>query len=317
MTDVKIFVSHRIGIDSVLPSCPVYTPVLCGAVFDKSGDMGIQGDNTGDNISEKRPSYCEFTVQYWAWKNTESDYIGLCHYRRYFSFSDKLFKAKRYDRMVHTPALYSKTINRFGITDYEKILETVQNHDALIPTPINVKQLPTVHGIKDTVGEMWDAYTEFSNSDKSFSQIIIDYVERLAPKYLEAACSYLSGEIHHGFNCYVMKRSLFNEMCEFQFPVMKQFEEDCNAEGLLLPERTVGYLGEALNGIFIHYLLNVKNISYKELQLVFFHDTKKYDGKPIKQYIKFYLGQLFDAVLSFFFPRGSKRRQRLKKLFRQ
>jgi hypothetical protein len=300
-----------------MPDCPAYIPVLCGAIFDKSINPHIQGDNTGDNISQKRQYYSEFTVQYWAWKNTSSDYVGLCHYRRYFSFSDRLFKAKKYDRMVHAPALYPKTINRFGITDHEKILEIVQNHDAVIPIPINVKQLPTMHGIRDTVGEMWDAYTGFSNNSKSFSQIVIDYVERLAPKYLETARSYLNGEIHHGFNCYVMKRSLFNEMCEFQFPIMKQFEEDCNAKDCLLPERTVGYLGEALNGIFIHYLLTVKNISHKKLQLVFFRDTRKYNKKPIKQYIKFYLGQLFDTVLSFFFPRGSKRRQRLKKLFRQ
>ena len=43
------------------------------------------GDDTGDNISEKNPFYSEMTAQYWAWKNFhESEYIGFCHYRRYF-----------------------------------------------------------------------------------------------------------------------------------------------------------------------------------------------------------------------------------------
>ena len=45
------------------------------------------GDDTGDNISEKNPYYSELTAQYWAWKNLHNvEYIGFCHYRRFFSF---------------------------------------------------------------------------------------------------------------------------------------------------------------------------------------------------------------------------------------
>ena len=60
---------------------PLYVPVRCGAALDEN-DKGnaIMGDNTGDNISEKRISFCEYTVQYWAWKNYDADYYGLCHY---------------------------------------------------------------------------------------------------------------------------------------------------------------------------------------------------------------------------------------------
>lgn len=62
----------------------VYTPIHVGKVLSKT-NLGILGDDTGDNISHLNPYFCELTAQYWAWKNMHNvEYIGLCHYRRYF-----------------------------------------------------------------------------------------------------------------------------------------------------------------------------------------------------------------------------------------
>ena len=80
--DIKIFVSHRIDQDSEVIDNPLYIPVRCGAVYDQRENVEMLGDDTGDNISEKRNSFCELTVQYWAWKNcNDSEYIGFNHYR--------------------------------------------------------------------------------------------------------------------------------------------------------------------------------------------------------------------------------------------
>ncbi len=52
----------------------------------------MSGDNTGDNISELNPYFCEMTAIYWAWKNYDllgnPEYIGLCHYRRIINKED-------------------------------------------------------------------------------------------------------------------------------------------------------------------------------------------------------------------------------------
>lgn len=45
-------------------------------------------DDVGDNISSKNVRYCELTGFYWIWKNVFADYVGICHYRRYFDIKE-------------------------------------------------------------------------------------------------------------------------------------------------------------------------------------------------------------------------------------
>ena len=49
MSEIKIFVSHRIDIESELINNPIYVPVRCGAVFDDKNPMHILGDDTGEH----------------------------------------------------------------------------------------------------------------------------------------------------------------------------------------------------------------------------------------------------------------------------
>ena len=61
---IKIFVSHRIDLDSQTIDNPLFVPIRCGAVYDEREGITMLGDDTGDNISEKRTSFCELTVLY-------------------------------------------------------------------------------------------------------------------------------------------------------------------------------------------------------------------------------------------------------------
>ena len=64
-----------------------YLPVFVGAAISDL-DLPYQRDDEGENISNKNQYYSELTGLYWAYKNLKAEYIGLCHYHRYFDLSN-------------------------------------------------------------------------------------------------------------------------------------------------------------------------------------------------------------------------------------
>ncbi len=316
MSGVKIFVSHRIDIDSELIKNPLYVPVRCGAVFDHENPMNIAGDDTGDHISNRRMSFCEFTVQYWAWKNVDADYYGLCHYRRYLSFSARHFKTDEHN-MIYVPALTPRAKDKYGFTNDSAMERMILNHDLITAEPAPVAHIPTAHGKQTTVRELWDAYVGIF-----FKQSIVDFVlqliDRFAPQYSGSAEAYFSGTLHRGFNCYVMRKELFYRLCSFQFPIMFEAEQLLDTSGYTQTMmRTPAFIGEMLYGIFIYHLLLQESWHTKELQLVYFRNTDRITGQLelAKRYICSYAEQGARMIIDPFFAKGSQRREALKSVY--
>ena len=108
MGNIKILVcTHK---PDKVYSSDVYIPIQVGKSRSQY-NLGMLGDDTGDNISDLNPYYCELTAQYWAWKNLQCEYIGVVHYRRYFDYCfseenvDKIFN--NYDIILTTPIVRS------------------------------------------------------------------------------------------------------------------------------------------------------------------------------------------------------------------
>jgi len=269
MSDIKIFVSHRIDLDSETIDNPLYVNVRCGAVYDKRENVTMLGDDTGDNISEKRMSFCELTVQYWAWKNVKADYYGLCHYRRYLSFSKTKFPTNPYGLIVRK-YLTEYEANEFSLVE-NVMRENIEKYDIITATPVDVRKIsPDIKCIHD--------YCRLSNNDFNLEDIdiLLDVIKELCPDYYDVAVKYYKQPYSRWYNCFIMKKEIFSNFCEWQFNILFELEKRLNMNNYSSQMlRELGFFGEHLYGIYCDYLIQKFDYHIKELQVVYFEDTQK------------------------------------------
>lgn len=84
------------------PKDPIYVPLQVGKKGKK--DLGYQGDDTGDEISDKNCYYSELTGLYWVAANCpDVDIKGTCHYRRYLiNEQGKAYTAKEIEGILES-----------------------------------------------------------------------------------------------------------------------------------------------------------------------------------------------------------------------
>lgn len=275
MSKVKIFVSHRIDQNNITFENEIYTPVRCGAVYDDDPNPEILGDNTGTNISDKRPFLGEFTVQYWAWKNVEADYYGLCHYRRYLSFSKNKYPTDEKNQVVEKK-LTQHSFEKYNLTDTEYIEKEVSKYDAVVAEYANISGMYTPKGPRTTIYEHFSAYDNHLIS-KDDIDLFLETVAKLYPDMEELAKEYFDGSNFRGFNCFILKKELFVQLCKMEVEILRALEKTKKIDFTYrsdLQSRTYGFFTEWIYGLFI-YSLEKKKKKIKYTQLVFFENTDK------------------------------------------
>lgn len=266
---IKLFVSHRIDTDSFVIKNDIITPVYCGAVYKKDKwNKDIIGDNTGDNISELRINFNELTVQYWAWKNVEADYYGLCHYRRYFALQNENDGHINEQNQIYLPFFTKNIAEKYALCDEEKLKNLCQEYDLIIPKPADVNTIKAFGKQQNNVLELWQAHTGYF-FDKGCIELMLKTIKEIKPQYYQFAVDYIKQDKHRGYNCYLMRKELFFELCDFQFSVLFDMYKSIKDTNILKQyPRTLGYMGEILYGIYLSSLID-KNIKFKEIRLVF------------------------------------------------
>ena len=237
--DIKILVAtHK---KYWMPNDDVYLPLHVGR--EGKADLGYLGDNTGDNISSKNANYCELTGLYWAWKNLKCDYVGLCHYRRYFAREN-----------IHTDNLEKKKTAILHRKDYEKLL---QEYDVILPVKRNY--------YVETVRSQYEHAHNKRDIDET-KRIVME----LYPEYSEAFEKVMGRTKLYILNMFVMKKQQFDEYCSWLFSILFELEKRIDISSYNMYEaRVFGFISERLFNVWLEkQQLKVKDVPVINLEKV-------------------------------------------------
>ena len=232
--DVKVIVAtHK---KYQMPKDDMYLPIHVGK--EGKNNLGYVGDDTGDNISKKNLYYCELTGIYWAWKNLNCDYIGLSHYRRYFSISKKLPKD-----------IEGRIENAIK---YKDVCTILKETDVILPKKR-----------KYYIENLYSHYehTMYIEPLDETRKII----EEKYPKYLEEFDMLHKRTSAHMFNMFIMKKEILNDYCTWLFDILFELEKRNSTEQYdNFHARYLGRISELLLDVWI----NTNELKYKEVKVI-------------------------------------------------
>lgn len=230
MMKTEIYIATHKAYD--FPKIEGYIPIHVGKALTDL-DLDIIGDNTGDNISELNPNFCELTALYWMWRNSDADILGLVHYRRYFSKDNKILDISEISKICNTNTIiiaesdqlyYKKSIFKFSV---------------------NVKQQYYLnHFYKD-----W--------------KIVKDIVLEKYPTYRDAFESVEKSNSLSFYNMIVAPKEILNQYCEWLFDILFELKNRVDISKYdSYQSRIFGFISERLLNIFVFYNKNRFSVEY-------------------------------------------------------
>ena len=264
---VRIFVTTHKNVDLFHGS--VLQPVQVGPLSGRKRFCWALQDDSGDNIAEKNPMYCELTTQYWAWKNADADYYGFCHYRRYFDFSSVEHPENAYGEVMDSFIDWGAQ-GRYGLDD-ESIRAAVEGYDVVTTQFKDLRKFP------ERFATPLDHYAAAPYLSVDDLRRCMDILTEMHPDYDEDAYAFLSGHTSCFCNMFIMRKDLFFRYCEWLFPILERFCEQWDRSKASHERlRTPGHLSERLLNIFlIHERRTNPDLKAKQLQCVHFEHPER------------------------------------------
>ncbi len=215
--------------ESCFPRSELFRVVIAGRKLSTELIPDIEGDDTGENISSKNRSFCELTALYWAWKNLPlPDYVGLCHYRRYFSL------ASTYSVIT---SQQMSCVESVGMQQFEQIFESC---DIVVVEPTVLKCSLTTH------------YEQ--NHDGDDLVVLRQVISNIYPDYLSSYDAVMSSNKLSPYNMFIAPADRFCHYCEWLFATLFELERLTDiATRNSSQQRIYGYVAERLLNIYIHH----------------------------------------------------------------
>lgn len=212
------------------PQDELYIPLHVGRALSEA--LGYQGDDTGDSISEKNKSFCELTGVYWVWKNVDCDIVGICHYRRYFSYDGELLTGEYIEKLLKQDG-YDIILPASGRSDYGN----------------NLRHYNKVHFPRDFA-------------------VLKEVLLEKHPEYERAWELFCGTNLASLANMIITKKEIYDEYCGWLFDILFEVERRVDiSEYNTFQYRLFGYMSERLlrMWIFMHgYRVREEQVILKE-----------------------------------------------------
>ncbi len=191
----------------------LYVPLHVGRAVGT--DLGYLGDDTGENISNLNALYGELTGVYWVWKNDmDSDYIGICHYRRFFVDKERHLLKRE---------------------DYEKIL---REYDVIVSAAMQAE------------GSYKAYYAEAHNGEDL--EAVGRAIARLYPEDYLVFDNIINQSMYYYGNLFVTRRDYFCDYAKWLFSILEEAAKEIDVSSYDLYNRRVyGFLSEQLLLVWI------------------------------------------------------------------
>lgn len=174
-------------------------------------------DNDGEHISGKNGNYSELTGLYWMWKN------------QILPSEDR---NEKYYGLAHYRRL-------FDLSDDDLLRIQDNGIDVILPYPMPYEPDIEVHHKRYLSDAEWNA--------------VLQALEELQPEYAEAFKELLKQGTMYNYNIIIAKGNVLNDYCSWLFPILFRVEEINDPEGVKMPNRFVGYIGETLETLYFLY----------------------------------------------------------------
>lgn len=201
--------------------------ILLVGSCSKSFKLDYNDDDFVDNISNKNLSYCELTGLFYIWKNTQSEFVGLEHYRRVFAHKNRIIPLK----------------------DLENKMKSL---DIIIPYPYMYKiclreQYKNNHYINDLIE-------------------VESIIREIYPEYEEAFEYIMNSKYCSLYNMFFSKKYVIDEYCQFLFDILFQLENRINInERNDYQKRVYGFLSERLFNVWLYHNVDRFKIGYENV----------------------------------------------------
>ena len=225
----------------------LYIPINCGNLKGTNDwcDKHLHYETDfKDNIAHLNPKLNEMTAIYAYWKNLmkSPDYVGHNHYRRLFRIED-LNDIAEYDVIDAKPIPMMFNMSYFTGSPIPNFVSTdIKNGYAIC------------HKIED-----WNKMEELLKKTPYY----VFFEDWKNQNSLSSPC-----------NLFIMKKKMFEEYCNFVFPILFDLEQKINLEGRDgYQRRALAFISERLTSLFI-YSKKQQGYKHKTIGTMYFEDWK-------------------------------------------